>query len=458
MEAKYSYITRYSIKAICKGPLHVGGGSGEGNDILINPVDNVPFIQASSISGAIGAYIESTFGNDIKEKIFGSKLNGKSSIIFSDANFEKVLIERRPRLKVDGKTSTVASAYNKGTYNIKSGQKLELEYVSAGSIFNFNIHILHKDDEIANEITTPFNNYIEDAFVGINNHKVLFGGHKTNGCGIVHIEDIKKITLDMKNENDRKAWMDNNFKGKEQKLTINDKVCKCNKNNIQIVLDAKANNTILIKSLAILLDDDDSMAPDSMNITNGKNERVIPGSSLKGVIRSRAEAIARYKNIAQEYIDNIFGRSSKGEDNGISGTVIFKETVINDKKEMIIHRNKIDKFTGGTVSSKLFSEMPVAGNIKFIIEILDNNNIPTEAVCGIILLAVRDLAFNAISVGSGANIGRGFLNSSSITISGNNEELAKINIRNMNVEKGEEFILKCLNSVKKLQGGTMHDN
>ena len=259
----------------------------------------------------------------------------------------------------------------------------------------------------------------------------------------------------MNEESDRKAWIEGNYLKKEQKINLDRKCLSLNNNSYQIVLEAEADNTVLVKSLVVLLDDFDGKQPDAMNITNGKNERVIPGSSLKGVIRSRVEAIAKYNNIEQTYIDKIFGRASNSEDNGISGTVIFNDTIIQNKKERPIPRIKIDKFTGGVQASALFSEMPVTGQMSLCVNISENKSMLAEAVVGIILLAFRDLALNMISLGSGANIGRGFINTSSITIKNDNQVLSVIDIKNMKTTKGEDFIVKCLNSIKELQGGTI---
>lgn len=49
----YDRIVKYQMTAVCREPLHVGGNDGRDGGILVHPVKNVPFIQATGIAGAM---------------------------------------------------------------------------------------------------------------------------------------------------------------------------------------------------------------------------------------------------------------------------------------------------------------------------------------------------------------------------------------------------------------------
>ena len=130
MQKKYDYIAEFIIKASCIQPLHIGSSDGDKGEILIDFDSNIPFINASSISGCFGDYLIKAKNGDksSKERLFG-RINdenkkaehNKSKINFSNAVFTKntLKIERRPRVKINGKTGTVFEEN-------RSGQKFDI--------------------------------------------------------------------------------------------------------------------------------------------------------------------------------------------------------------------------------------------------------------------------------------------------------------------------------------------
>ena len=55
---KYNEIIKYEVIAVCTQPLHVGSAVGDKEEVLIHPVDDIPFIQATSIAGVFRNYYE----------------------------------------------------------------------------------------------------------------------------------------------------------------------------------------------------------------------------------------------------------------------------------------------------------------------------------------------------------------------------------------------------------------
>ena len=63
----------------------------------------------------------------------------------------------------------------------------------------------------------------------------------------------------------------------------------------------------------------------------------------------------------------------------------------------------------------LFSEKTVSGDINA--EILVKDGTYSDAATGLLLLALRDLAVGMINIGSGYNVGRGFITADKVSIS-----------------------------------------
>ena len=114
---EYDTIVKYQVTAICKEPLHIGSAVGDGSEVLVHPVDEMPFVQASSIAGTFRSYYLKAYGEEEANELFGSpeiKENGLSAgskIRFTDASFlqnQGVQLELRPRVKIDAETGTAA--------------------------------------------------------------------------------------------------------------------------------------------------------------------------------------------------------------------------------------------------------------------------------------------------------------------------------------------------------------
>ena len=66
----YNKVAKYTITAQCREPLHIGSGNGSNGEVLIHPVKNVPFVQATGIAGALREF----YSEDemLQKRLFGS--------------------------------------------------------------------------------------------------------------------------------------------------------------------------------------------------------------------------------------------------------------------------------------------------------------------------------------------------------------------------------------------------
>ena len=105
----------------------------------------------------------------------------------------------------------------------------------------------------------------------------------------------------------------------------------------------------------------------------------------------------------------------------------------------ITHRIHIDKFTGGVMNGSLFSEKNVFGNMEIRMRILKRNK--PDSTCGLLLLALRDMAVGMVSVGSGRNVGKGFIQVEQLVIK--SEDPSGIFDKCLSAVREEEHGMSC---------------
>ena len=134
---------------------------------------------------------------------------------------------------------------------------------------------------------------------------------------------------------------------------------------------------------------------------------ILPGSSVKGVIRARVTAIAELLGLEKAVTEELFGRMNRrGEnpDNGLPGKVRFEDAVLSGKSQEI-SRIRINRFTGGVIRQGLFVEEPIRSEITLRITLPEGE----ARGCGLLLYALRDLGLGLYNLGSGGAVGRGYL-------------------------------------------------
>ncbi len=414
--AAYYKILLYKIKAKAVLPLHVG--SSEGTDVLVDN-ENKPYIQANSISGAFGESCERNFPK-LKSKLFGSQ-KSKSKIVFSDGKLTDFEIEKRPRVKIDGASG---APENKAFFN--------MQFIAAGCCLDFEISVFEEREE-------DYSDVVINMLSAFSEGEILLGGQKTNGCGKFKIIKAEEKLLNMEEVADRELWLN------DDEIKYDDVTHKISpgefSENYNISMSCDIVNSLIVKSRI-----SEDIANDCESIRTG-GKYYVPGSSIKGVIRNQAYAIAAYKNINPEHLDFIFGRKSLKKqsndegDNGIRGKIIFEDALIENPSTQKMHRVHIDKLTGGVLGSGKFYETVVSG--QFTINVRVSKNIRrddrdySKAAAALVLFALRDIGCGVIGLGSMSSVGRGFVSAQEILIDG---------------VKDEKFTRECILQLNLLSG------
>lgn len=409
----YDEIVKYRIKAVCDSTLHIGSAAGGKEEVLVHPVDQRPFVQATSIAGAMRSRYLQRYGEEEMMQLFGGSgsedAEYASRLKITDGLFdeETLHMELRPHVKIDEQTGAVAV-----DSKTSSGQKFDMEYLGAGAEFNFEIYLylIKGQDE---RMLRQFEELLADMHAGI----IVLGAKRSTGAGRSKLLSVQKKIFDMMAERDREQWR------QEESLPDNayeeylDRLPQAEMENIayRVYLQGEIEGAIQIKGIAV--SQFGETAPASENIKNSKGENIIPGSSIRGVLRAQIKKIAGYLN-KERLIDPIFGFGGERDGEGKRGNLICSDIVIRqeDTQEALIrNRIHIDKFSGGII--QLFKEQNETGRIKAEFIIRKDNY--AEVTAAFLTMALRDMALGVINIGNGYATGKGFIRNAQILIQRN---------------------------------------
>jgi len=430
-----------------ESPLIIGSGRDEFADIEVLKDENGnPFIPGTSIIGVLRHYFNENFpehkGNDCDSFWgFSEKTNSdtqrsiQSSFICHDLYARMAKITLRDGIKIDPKTQT---AEDKGKYNF--------EIIETGALFDLRWEVtlrqIHSKDAFMQILATIIEPLASGTF--------SIGAKTNNGFGRCKLENINVIEFDFKNKEDVLKWLEQDFSGGKSRL---DGAYKKQNNDFTIEAKFAVKNSIIVRAYSEKL-----YMPDAANITSN-NDFVIPGTSLKGVIRNRALKILKTLDVesAEQKINSLFGIAGEEEDTEkIKSRVVVDEKIIENVEPEQQTRIKIDRFTGGTVKTALFNSMPLWSKEGIKESVYVNIRIrkyqPWEA--GLMLQVLKDMWCEDLPIGGEKNVGRGVLKGIWASIRWEDQETP---LEITSTEKGIEFsdnsVIKVLNNfAEKIKG------
>lgn len=471
----YDKVAVYGIRVSCREPLHIGSGDSRYGEVLIHPIEGRPFVPAAGIAGAFREYY--SCDKALQTKLFGcagqdEDENNSSRLRFYDGLFEHATVytELRPRLKIDGRTGTCRSNLTKGS-QIASGQKFEMESIAAGAEFTFRVYLYEKEnqdrqgeaqdrqgevqgrqDEAQNRQEKDLEQSFEEALKALNSGRIQLGGQKSNGCGYVTIISAEKTCYVMTNPEDLAMWPGEEKQPSDITQSLKDST-GISDHRIHFELTGETEGSILVKAVSVR--EYGENAPDSVNICNHRQQYLIPASSLKGVIRSQIEKIADYRGMDDQAVTDIFGAAADDEGAGSAGKIRFYDCEIGSGQANVQvspqKRIHIDKFTGGVMYQHLFSERPVFGKMTIRAD-LESLPEQEERNTALVLLALRDLGMGLLSMGSGSNIGRGYLRGRSLKVWKEDKVLVEIDLQAGKVIQGNDTAMKYLQALSCGEG------
>ncbi len=406
MKAVFTHAVRYDIQAVCHTPLRTGGAEGGTEDILRDG-RGMPILQGPSISGAMRNWLEEQGETRLASQLFGSQ-SGVGQLMISEGEFaDGTQLAQRPRLKIDGATRTA-----------QHGHKFDMTHIATGSQLHWTVIWMGVGED------TAALEAVEKMLSAIHSGEISFGGQKSNGFGMLRLA-VTKQQFDLCHDHDRNSWIENQWNGSPLKLSDHK-----SERWVQFTVTGEMDG-VLVKSAKVT---QQSMSSYTPNMTEG-DWGIIPGSSVKGAVRSQVTTIAHYMGLKQQEVDRIFGRMSGEDDNGLAGQVRFEDVRLDRENRKKITRIRINRLTGGVIRGGLFSEEPLSSPV--VLRIL----VPASEAqgCGLMVYALRDLAMGRYHLGSGAAIGRGIVKVGEITVTAPQNQTAKLKFTDGTILVTDEY-------------------
>ena len=377
---------------VLKSPLLIGDGAGETFDnfkdihVLKNQ-GSVPFIPGTSICGVLR---EEFSKSEMLQKVFGDADKFQSAIQIDDVELNNGKIIFRDGVKIDSLTGT----------GVDSG-KYDYEAVERGANGKLRMLINLRGCHFA-EIDKIKDTVAE--ILGKLENGIRLGALTSKGFGLAKVKKLNAEFYDFTKRADVIAWLTD--KPASDKISPVTQNISADTKNFIVDANFKFNSSFIIRNYEITAEDKKKTI--SAVSLKSLKDFVIPGTSLKGIFRHRAEYIFQKLGLNANLLNNLMGYS-EGEEK-IKSRFIVSESYIEPKNfsEVEHARNKIDRFTGGTLQGALFKTKPVyqkidAPTLTIHFEINDAQNF--EA--GLAIFLLRDLWLGKIAIGGEKCIGRG---------------------------------------------------
>ena len=425
---KSSVIGKISIAGdlVLKSPLLIGDGAGETPDnfrdvhVLKNR-QGAPFIPGTSICGVLRDWIEN-FAPDAVTEIFGDNDKMQSSIQFDDIALADCEIISRDGVRIDGMTGAGVD-----------GGKYDFEVVERGANGKLNLLInlrgCHSVEKISNVVARLLKK-LQDG--------IQLGAMTSKGFGLAAVENLTANLYDFRDKADVIAWLTDKTPTKK----ITPTAAEIPADN-DFVVDAE----FVFNSSFIIRDYDND------STLKSRKDFVVPGTSLKGILRHRAEYIFDKLKRDKIFLERLMGTTTS------KSRFIVAESYVAPKNfaEVEHTRNKIDRFTGGTLQGTLFTTKPAyqkngEPTLKIHFEIRDAKDF--EA--GLALFLLRDLWLGRVAIGGEKSVGRGTVRGQAATINFNGKTY-KLDAHGKIIDGDKSELEKLSAALKNFAGGDDND-
>lgn len=388
-------------------PMLIGtGAKDEASDLtVLKDQDGNPYLPATSVAGVLRHYFYTradTAQADAKQisYFWGSGAGDNDQMCLSALVLKDLVLQGNFNIKVrDGVSIDHATGI------AIDGKKYDYEVVEPGAVFDFKAEVSVRE-VFDKELFIKIIIFLAQALQG---GKIHIGAMITKGLGRCVLENCNFYELDFTRKNDVIAWLSSEI---DQFPVSWDAVptfpVKANKFIIEA--DFAIKNSLIIRSYV-----GDPNAPDAAHIeSNG--QPVLPGTSVKGAVRSRARRIINILGLDGSQKDLIKQLMGWADDKGATGEkiksrLIVEETPIANVVRETQNRIRIDRFTGGVQKTALFDSMPLwpdKSNREMVrIKMTINDYQDWEA--GLLLLILKDLWVGDLPLGGEKNIGRGVI-------------------------------------------------
>lgn len=388
----------YRIEFKLASALAVSSGKSEETDKdLMRDSRGIPYIPASALAGIYRSLFEEAKANHYFGNVNSNGEAQDSRLIIYDAtikNGEKYKVSVRDCVGLDDKKTAI------------DGAKFDFEILEPGVTFVTYIEQdKYKGDENVGDI-------IARAWT---DGKIAAGGKGSRGLGRTKDAKVEVREFSFENEANIDNWINFSLEnGSYEEFEPGKNTVSNGTAGLSLRLVLAQRSPISIRVYSTDIGGADYRQLTYIRNVNGKTQEipVIPGTSWAGAFRHQM------KRLDSECLSDYFGNN---EEQKTKSKIQFSESEISQASSKVLTRNAIDRFTGGTIDTALFSEKEFYGG-KTELEI----NLPAdtqEEFLKCLCAAVVDLHMGILSIGGETSVGHGifeieeaFFNDSKIEI------------------------------------------
>lgn len=399
---KASIIKKIIIRGelVLESPLLIGSGlAGVETDIhVLKNRDGVPFIPGTSLAGALRSVLVQYKDKVAVARLFGSiekDVEQQSAVAVQDVTLNGAKLTVRDGVSLD--------TYTKSTIK---GHKYNYEAVERGARGAFLLEATLRaalgdaaEDAVA-ELTTLARQLAGGIHVGALTAK---------GFGRVRLADCRLSSYDFTDFAAVTSYLLGEAASQEEAIEPDAEATATSfSEGLSITADFALNGALIVRDYAAR--EADGKDPIAAKQKKSGADYLIPGTSIKGALRHHAEEILDVLGKSQDMLTELMGCATDTKKQR-SRLMVEECYIRSGVREVRQSRNRIDRFTGGTVDSALFTEIPVwqeeAGTPTVRLQLSIRRAEPAEA--GLMLYLLRELWQGRLPLGGEAGIGRGTL-------------------------------------------------
>ncbi|WP_304237973.1 RAMP superfamily CRISPR-associated protein [Jiulongibacter sediminis] len=392
--------------------LSIGSGTSENADQDIIRLNDKPYIPGSSLAGSIKSLLEE-FGHHPNEHFWGNE--DHDNPFKSHAFFDNCLLSSNG-FEIDILDGIKIDPVSNQT---QKGAKYDYEVLQPGALFAFRIEVSVHELMNAQSMLEELQ-FIKQLML---DEELQLGSCTTAGLGYVKPEHIDIYVYDFIDD-------ENAFDEYFNYLTVNEHSIE----PISKTGPALSGSPVLqvfgnfkIKSRLITAQDPEAEDTDHIQLNRKKgSEFYLTGKSIKGAIHHRMIKIENTLGL-NGLVKNLFGfveeRKVLEGEQARKARIFTRETVLQSSQAVLQMRNKIDRFSGGTIDQALFSSMPAEmhEDQSFLIQVKIKE--PQTHEVFLLLQVMKDLMISDMAIGGEKNVGRGILEGLSLQAEYNGEKL-----------------------------------
>lgn len=401
-ESKAAIIEKIQMsgRLVVQSPLCIGSGQDDGitDSLVLKDKQGKAFIPGTSLAGVLRDIVCSHDSN-LADLLFGNLSDNRQSMI----NIDDVLLENsvytvRDGVRIDGITNTAEDT-----------GKFDYEVVERGSAGSFSATITIRKNDIEDKKAVE---QLAAALADQLMYGISLGAHTAKGFGEVKGSKIKVATYDFSQPDSLGAWL----LGEMSQADIYAAAAKplVADDDFYAEIDLALKTSLLVGAEPDAFDEgsgkDEGKVQKVMLSSNG--DYVIPGTSVKGVIRKQAEHICR---VVGDYGDDFLGSLmgySKADKAKQRSRLRTYEVYLGEGVEAVNQSHvRIDRFTGGHMGSGLYTNKPLwqkKADAKTMTMRLAISGC-SDAEAGLMLLILKDIWTGQLAFGGDKAGGSGVM-------------------------------------------------